>query len=250
MFMKILEKTAIMRVLSRNAQRMFRDLAPIVMHSARITKNIAIESNDLGEKFPNNTGKSDDFAFKSSDPAMLLGDPHSMSQDSVMVFRGRLKKSKGPAPLSSDLRRKCIDFLCRPIHCLRASFRAYQAGCERRRKEFDALFVIDYLEADVSEYGMRRLRDEHYASRQRYHVPERYPVLEQFLSVPFVEIPPPLDRKLVLAILLALAKVLLGWFVAVVRSVSNWQPPLHSSAACSPRGSRPPPLWAVHLSVR
>lgn len=256
----LLEKTAVMRVLSGNLQRlsgnnagktgnmetMSRDIAKKSLDTgaksedfAKMSLDNAAESGDFAKMSLDNAAESGDFVIMSNDMENLSSDIPALSGDHTAMTGDSGRKSGVIASLVLNPVRKFVGWLYRPFGRTRAEHRARVVLLEQSYGlEFCRVYEKNIDPSCYSGGGYKRLmRDIEEMAMYRY------------LAIPPERGPRPYDKEMVLAFLIAFAVSLLRRFSTVARSVYNWQMPLHRSAAYSPRGSRPPPFTSVPWSA-
>lgn len=242
----LLEKTAVMRVLSGNLQRLSGNNAGKTGNMETMSRDIAKKSLDTGAKSEDfakmsldNAAESGDFVIMSNDMENLYGDIPALSGDNTAMTGDSGRKSGVIASLVLNPVRKFVGWLYRPFGRTRAEHRARVVLLEQSYGlEFYRVYEKNIDPSCYSGGGYKRLmRDIEEMAMYRY------------LAIQPERGPRPYDKEMVLAFLIAFAVSLLRRFSTVARSVYNWQMPLHRSAAYSPRGSRPPPIWSVPLSA-
>ena len=242
----LLEKTAVMRVLSGNLRHKSGNNAGKTGNMEAMSGVFAkmpLVNTAKSEDFPkmslDNAAESGDFVIMSYDMENLSGDIPAMSGVDLEMTEDSGRKSGVIASLVLNPARKFFGWLCRPFARRRAEHRARLLLLEQSYGvEFFAFHEKDIDPSCYSGSGHKRLmRDIEEMAMYRY------------LAIPPERGPRPYDKEMVLAFLIAFAVSLLRRFSSVARSVYNWQMPLHRSAAYSPRGSRPPPFTSVPWSA-
>lgn len=182
-------------------------------------------------------GKSGDLAAKSDDMAEMSGVIVAVSDDS-------LGKSGNPAAGSGGMGRMFRDFLSalgtrvRRSFDLRAGWERMKARHAQRQAEFDAMFYFEY-----GLYSDPELAELFRTSRRTYKEAHAILDLEAYFERPR------LQPKIMLAVLLALARTLLGLWQAAVRSWPRVAFALRVRAAGSPQAPRAPPVGAFCWSI-
>ena len=223
MLSNLLEKTAIMRVLSGNSPRMSGNTVPVPGDIEPKTGNMSAKTEDIPQKSP------DPFAM-AGDLGSSSGNKRTMLPDSTGMFGVITYKFRDMPVMLLGMTRTFGNWLRCHFERRRAARRARQARMAYLETlDFDDLFVIEYIEVE------RSALDEM--------------ILAAYLARPLAVDLPTATRRTILAILLAFAHGLLGLFSSVARTVVNWQTPLHRRATRIPRGSRPPPAWAATWSI-
>lgn len=237
--------------------------------------DMAAESDDFGGKSGNFFGRSGDIAAKSGDMAAKSGDMAEMSgviaaesgdsfgksgdmaakSDDMAEMSGviaavscdSLGKSGDMAAGSGGMGRMFRNFFStlgsrvRQSFDLRAAWERMKARHAQRQAEFDAMFHVEY-----SLYGNPELADmaEMFpTSRRTYNEAHAILDLEAYFERPR------LQPKIILAVLLALARTLLGLWHAAVRSWPRVAFALRVRAAGSPQAPRAPPVGAFSWSI-
>ena len=209
--------------------------------------DMAAESDDFGGKSGNFFGRSGDIAAKSGDMAAKSGDMAEMSGVIAAVSCDSLGKSGDMAAGSGGMGRMFRNFFStlgsrvRQSFDLRAAWERMKARHAQRQAEFDAMFHVEY-----SLYGNPELADmaEMFpTSRRTYNEAHAILDLEAYFERPR------LQPKIILAVLLALARTLLGLWHAAVRSWPRVAFALRVRAAGSPQAPRAPPVGAFSWSI-
>jgi hypothetical protein len=242
----LLEKTAVMRVLSGNLRGSSGNnsgktgnMEPMSVDSPKKSADTAVMSEDFQKMSLANVAESGGFALMSNDVENLSGDISAMSGDDVGMTEDPARKSGVIASALLHPSQELLFWLCKPFVRIRNSYRAHRAQCEALKDvPFENLFGAYPVPVSDEEWSMTKLR---------YDLEEM--ALHRYWACTAERGPRPYDKEMVLAFLIAFAVSLLRRFSTVARSVYNWQMPLHRSAAYSPRGSRPPPFTSVSWSA-